>query len=290
MNTDKFSITLPSRYQPWNLVFMGDIHEGNNASDDVQFQRDIETVRRDPYSRVILLGDLVEMIAYRDKRFRPQVHVKGEVREFATSMCDGVIAKLKLIADKILFGLSGNHEDDFLGTYYFDAASYIYGNLSVPYLGYSALALIQVKAPYTSSGSGIEDFDKTYYSVRVDAHHGYGSGRTKGAKINTLMQRAVFTEADVHVMGHVHDIQTIVEPRLGVDNGGKLVQKPVAFVVGGTYLKTYEPGVTGYGEVRGYRPVVIGSPFISIRLNPATRQMEIKGIQYGQNWEKEKTK
>jgi len=103
-------------------------------------------------------------------------------------------------------------------------------------------------------------------------HHGAGGAQTKGGKINRLKKFMDAFEADIYMMGHVHDQTGTREVVLSVNHAGtKLIQKEKIGVISGGYLKTYSQDVTTYGEVAGYSPTTMGAAWVTIK--PETREL-----------------
>lgn len=235
-----------------------DMHIGSTNCDLKQIKEDVAEVKRLKNCYVILGGDMVEAINPSDKRFEwhgLEENFKNKIYNLVLEQSKQVVEIFKPIKDRLLFLLEGNHEEKCKKQYYFDAAGYIAEELNIPNMGYSCFARLYFKWHKKCS-------------VDIYAHHGIGSGRTPGAKINSIHSFSKGFNADIFLAGHNHGLMSDSSPVLSLSEGGNQVtlkQKSRLFVLCGTYLKTYQVGQSGYGERTGYQPTHIGSPIITIK-------------------------
>ncbi len=105
-------------------------------------------------------------------------------------------------------------------------------------------------------------------TVMIYAHHGWGGGsRTAGADITKYAKHTASWNCDIFLYGHVHRLQTDKIDRMDIV-GNKLVSKPKYLYICGTFQKTLNlTDVPTYAEEKGYPPVSIGAPTITIRPN-----------------------
>ena len=245
------------------LYTIGDSHLGNRNCSVDRLEQDIEVVRRDPLARVILVGDIVDAICPADKRWD------------ATQIPDGVPVKaladwgkfLRLTAEKafkpikhkVIGAVYGNHE----ATFQIRCAEQIHAafceNLGVPNFGYSCFLDLVFRREVKGSNAA--------RSYRIFAHHGAGAAQTAGGKINRLVAFMLMAEADIYVVGHVHEKDVKRMEALTADADCKrLSSKKRLGVFSGTYLRTYAEGAhAGYGERAGYRPVPLGCSVIEFQ-------------------------
>jgi hypothetical protein len=103
-------------------------------------------------------------------------------------------------------------------------------------------------------------------TFRVWCHHGAGAAQTKGGKINRLVSFMRNFDADIFFMGHVHDQMGARIQVLTADNDcTRLRNRQKVGVISGSYLKTYDQGVTSYGEQKGYEPTTLGAAWVAIQ-------------------------
>jgi len=96
--------------------------------------------------------------------------------------------------------------------------------------------------------------------LRVFIHHGMGAANTAGGKINKLKALVDMVDADLVMMGHVHEQFAKAFLKL-VPNAdcSDIGQKVTMGLITGSYLRTYAPGFTGYGEIKGYSATTLGA-------------------------------
>ena len=108
---------------------------------------------------------------------------------------------------------------------------------------------------------------------RIYCHHGSGGASTPSGKLNMLIKHMNAIEADIYMMGHVHAQKGERLVQLGADRDcNKIVEKERIGVICGSYLKSYQHGVTSYSEMKGYSPTALGAARIIIK--PETREMK----------------
>ena len=114
------------------------------------------------------------------------------------------------------------------------------------------------------------------WTVRNFAHHGAGFATTPAGKLNRILQFMDSFRADVYWCGHVHDQKGQRITSLGADPDCTTIKAYTRLgVISGGYLKTYQQGVTSYGEMKGYRPTVLGSAKVEFTPDKQTFKGEI---------------
>ena len=261
----------------WNL---SDLHVGNVGCDLDGIKRDVKRIAADPYSLWVGGGDYAEYISPRDKRFDPASFDPGlrvrDMGNLGTMFAARVRDLFAPIAGKCLGLAYGNHEASYQTANDQDGLhGWLCTELGAANLGYSALLdIVFVRmgkgAPVLHRGNPKRHGDRNGFRVYV--HHGAGAAGTPGGKLNRLVQFMDSFDADVYMIGHVHDRVGKRITRLGADAScRKIVERERVGVVAGSYLKTYAQGATGYGERKGYRPTSLGPALVHIR--PTTREI-----------------
>jgi len=233
---------------------IGDIHLGAYSCDEDLLVRDLKRIRENPFARVLLMGDLGDFIGRNDPRFDSNALADWiPVRKVSTlleTQVGRIVDHFKPIADqgKIIGALMGNHEEKVAKHYGFDIHGAICRQLMVSDLGYSAL--IRLKFKRSTVG----------HTLVIYAHHGHGGGRKSGSKINRIHDAGADFEADIYLMGHTHERGWApMKPMLVVDSREeKIVSRERVYGMTGSYLKTFERGMAGYGEIKGFPPVSLG--------------------------------
>ncbi len=268
----------PSRSDEFTVWNIADIHLGNKACAIDRVKEDIDIIKKDKRAFWFGGGDYAEYIGLDDKRFDPDcVHdaitIKdmGHLGKYLTQQIAELFGPIQ---HKCLGLLLGNHEKR-----YQQAAqqthlhSWLCTELGVLNLEYSAFVDVvfvrtaTVDKPVLSSSSPKDNNTtgnrRTY---RFALHHGAGFAQTPGGKLNRLIDWMNMCDADIYMIGHVHDQQGRRHPTIGADAAcRKLVEKVKIGVVSGSYLKTYAQGITTYGEQRMYKPTNLGAAFVHIQ-------------------------
>ena len=279
-------IGYPSRSDEFTIWNLADLHVGNRGTAMDCLRRDIRRIADDPFSFWIGGGDYAEYIGLNDKRFDPDcvsedISVK-DMGKLGIALTERVRDLLKPIQHKCMGLLFGNHELQYQRSkQQSELHAWLCTELKVASLGYSALLdvsfcrlsrhlrrpTIYLERPRYSTGNGGRTCSKRFF-----IHHGAGFAQTPGGKRNRLIQFMDAFQADIYMLGHVHDKkgQRLVTITADTDCK-KLVAVERLGIITGTYLRTYAAGVTGYAEQRGYRPVPIGASFVKIK--PETGEM-----------------
>jgi UDP-2,3-diacylglucosamine pyrophosphatase LpxH len=140
--------------------------------------------------------------------------------------------------------ITGNHEERIRKRTSYDISRELAKDLGVPYLGFGGIIRFVV------GGRGYTIFAK----------HGKSGAATLGGKINAIQKyRHLCPNADVYLMGHVHDLRHIPTLARDYNTRSKTVKaKTQHFIVTGHYMD-YEDS---YSEEADYFPGIQGSPRI----------------------------
>lgn len=243
----------------FSVYFMGDVHAGNAFADEKQFARDCEEYAKNPFARFVLMGDLIDAIIFKDKRYRPAAH-SGAGRD---NIIDYEIDKFCDLAaplqGRCIGALTGNHEDTITVRCGTNPSQRIADRLEAPFLGYSSLLKIAMSQHDGQRHSHTR-------SVMLHLHHGHGGGsRTAGGSITTLDRNRAHYEADVFAYGHVHKLKSNSEVVI-CHAGNKVMAKEQILLITGTYLRTLSETTTPtYSEKAGFPPTAIGCACVHLR-------------------------
>jgi hypothetical protein len=268
-----------SRKTIWNHYFLGDWHYPALSFDREDVQKIVSHIAKDDHALVYLLGDMAECITIDDKRF-DESNICPEARSHLHNIhlhcLDEVTKMLEPIASKIVVVLDGNHEDKLRKTHQVDFSWRLRDNLRMaqgikrpawPLAG-GDIAMVRVVCRHqalTGAKGGARE-------TRWLMSHGFGASRTKGAKINRLLDMMlIMPNCDGFFMAHHHDKFTDRAFTLGVTipNGNKpleMYQRKHLLGITGSEYKTYEQGTRGnYASRRLYRPADLGCIFASVK-------------------------
>ena len=256
-----------------HLHHFTDIHMGEEGCDEKRLTKDIEQIqestRRGEKHIWLIGGDSICGIGPRDPR-----HDNTSIAERFQKYAGKDLFRRQVIAvarafepireHGILVG-AGNHENSASKHGEYDPAADLAEKLNLPYAGYSAGFRLKLDPQNNNTSAAVLGY----------WHHGWGGGRTKGAKANLGMKLRDIINVDLYFTGHVHEPVLIPEEELSLPRRGKLRLKAreKLIVVGATYLKSHptiqEPQVDGkydterdvkydYAERSGFKPTVIG--------------------------------
>ena len=268
-------------FKIWNIA---DIHLGAKGCDIPLLKRDINKIKKDPFSFWVGGGDLIDAISTRDKRFNPEeldpsLKIKdlGAIGKVCTERLRDL---LQPIAHKCLGLCMGNHERKHeITNSQQDLHAWLCHELGVQNLRYSAffdLAFFytsKIKKPVLYTARERTEFVKKIgrtktntETFRVFIHHGVGASATSGGRINRLHKIMQSFEADIYMMGHVHSREATA-PATQCANSPctELKIKQKIGCISGSYMKTYAQGSTGYGEVAGYPVSRLGASCVFIK-------------------------
>lgn len=257
-------VRIPSRAAHLRLTPLGDIHLGAAGCDESALKAKVAEIADDPFHYTIYMGDMIDAILPDDKRWDEKA-VPRWLRRGTAAMDEFERAREILSpipADRVLGILEGNHEIVTRARHYVDVTLDLARTLKIPYLGQEAIVRL-----LTQRGEAIQSFD-------IFVTHGCGGGRFPGGKINRVTSLSNFIEADIFMMGHVHEKTAIKNVVLSMDRAGNLAKRERVYVLTGTFLKTYQEGSNSYGARALYAPTTIGAPTIEIR--PSTREVEVR--------------
>lgn len=229
--------------------YIGDVHEGAANHDEKAFKKAIQMVAADG-DMWIGVGDYVDCITTNDPRFNPQeISVKYSIKDLEDlpkKQSDYFLQAVEPIADKCAGLIYGNHEDSYRHHNSFDVVNYMCNVMDVPNLRHKAWVSLM-----------FENENKRIPVKMVVCHGAGGGGMREGYPINKVYDTFRWDMADVHVMGHLHQMAT----DRSVFNRyefGSLRQDPVWFGVNGCFLAKSTMGNDGYFEQRSGKESAIG--------------------------------
>jgi len=289
--------THPSRSDEFSIWPFGDVHFGNRGCAIELLKTHIAQVHDDPMAFWFAPGDLADYIAPGDKRFDPAVLGPDigleSLGNLGRELCSRVGKLFEPIAHKCLGIGIGNHEIKYERATNQDRLHYdLLKHLSdragrqIPHLGYTGMFdLIFVRVPRRKTLPKpericpVKGHDRRAFRFVVE--HGTGASRSRGGKANRLASMAARFEADIGVQGHLHDPDAFPVTRIGANHDcSGPAAKNMMLVRTGSYLRTYQQDVLGYGEIAGYNPVTLGAKPIHIQPTPRKIWAEISVVDH----------
>lgn len=265
-----------SRSDLFRIVPLGDVHLGNSACDEAAFERMVRYIKDTPNTLWLGMGDMLDSIGRRDKRHREASVASwlwGKPRIYKAQK-DRLIETLKPIGDKCLCYLIGNHEEaaemHHETDLYYDIIEAIRPSDKVELaMGISGFLVLRFRRSNASRKGGTQTF--TFY-----LHHGYGGGRKMGGKVMKLEEMQESYDADIYLMGHVHQKEANKGARIGVDRSGNIVERETHRALTGSFLRNTNGLDVTYSERDGYKPLALGVVEIEMRPGAESEKVRIR--------------
>lgn len=280
MQLHDFTIRVKSRFDVVKIWFVGDEHVGASGFAEDKLRQTVQEVKANPNAYVVGMGDYCDFIGFTDPRFDPaQIDPSyriADLKNIAEKQLRHFTSIMNPIRDRYIGWIGGNHEDQWERHYHYSPVYYLqdWAGGQAKALSYSAIITIKIQDDTKAKENQIR------YEFDIYAHHGWGGARTDGADLSKVMGLVASVDADIYAMGHGHKLLTqgysIVSKRK--TRGHKLMtqEKPKAFFLTGSYLRTLAPGDSGYAERRGYRPTLLGSPSLEVRIRGVDGKEELE--------------
>jgi len=287
----KVYVEYPSRSDVFTLWPVGDLHVMSRGFSRSYFQRDRERILSSNRNIVIGMGDYAEFISPKgnDKRWDfTQLSndvTAAELNDVGRAATTRVVDLWRPMRARTIGMLMGNHEHSY-EKHQATVMDNITNALDVWHMGYECLfdlvfvrmdnqrdVRIAIRPPVKYRARYV---GRDTYTARVHAHHGRGSARTPGGKLNMLYGFVQRWNADIFLAAHVHD--QIAKPFIKLEGnraGTKVVERRVVGAITGSYLRTYTDNVNpSYGEVSAYDGVPLGAARVNI--HPHERRLSVE--------------
>lgn len=260
------------------LIPTGDWHLGAMDSVEEKIRADVKSWAKKPETRIILMGDLMECIDYRDKRFFPHGlperyadallnsdgGIPSESVDHALEILDPLIGKQKI------WGIAtGNHERKLEVTQSRNLTAEVARGLHISHrqLGYSGYVHVSFRDAASRKISG---------SLVISVHHGWQTaGRAgSGNLINGMERELGNSNADIVLRGHSHAprigqvIPSVAVTKSSVREWPRVVASTGTYKRGSVEQQAGEPPHDTYETFKGFRGRMDGSlgpPRIVIR-------------------------
>lgn len=266
------------------LYFLGDLHIGNNACHEHLIERMVRHIKADEDGKCILMGDIMDAIAVKDKRYRANamptwLSDKGR-DDIIGLQVEAASDYLMPIKDKVIAVLRGNHEESVLDMASVDPMRMVAYNLwgeKAKHL-YNGAYCAFLRLHWAQGTSH-------YWNANIVVSHGHGGGALIGAKANRLERTAgYFPSADIVAQGHVHsrlhDPNHVTLDVVQEMHGGdlKLDEHVAHLFLTGSTLRGYFSETTGslYTERAGLPPCALGGMAATIHLTWSRGKQVIK--------------
>jgi len=219
------------------LLPLGDLHWDSRYSNHSLIERKVAEIKENNYL-TLLIGDTF------DKLFFSWL-LKDQQGDDLNVALTTVANLFKPIRDNILLIMDGNHERGMEKKTGFNMAEALANILEIPFV--RGLGVLHLRVGRFKN-SKKENHMNSYVGLIA---HGYGGGRTKGAKANKAAALGDMMEnCDFTIMGHVHDPNLIPTSRLCYDAHNKAVY---AREIRNVVLSSFQ-GYGGYAQQMVMRP------------------------------------
>ena len=242
-------IDLPADLEEIELHPLSDWHIGDAHHDAFHTEAILKHIKETPNAYCILGGDMMDTAIANSvgdtygAKMQPMEQLKLCVKLFDP------------IKDKILCIVPGNHENR---VYKYDGIDMTAMMASQRGLAgrYSTTAALLFIRFGRRSRSENQHNRKIVYTVYTS--HGSGGGKRVGGKINRLEDMANIVDADIYIMGHVHQPAIIRNSFYRVSAANSSVMCVDRLFVNTAAALDYG----GYGEAQGFRPASKENPVI----------------------------
>ena len=250
---------------------IGDIHAGSIHCAEDEIRRKVDEIRKQKNALWIGMGDYADCITSNDKRWSSYGLAEWVLEDDIIDSQRSWLKKLfNPIKGKCIGLLTGNHEETIHDRHQDAITRHLCEDLEVPFLGYSCFVDLHFSRINSSSRT----------LVQIHAFHGAGAAASDGGKLMRLMRLVNDIQADIYLMGHLHDIVVKSPHRLRCVNG-RVKSIPLVAAITGSWMRAYtqpkknEMMGISYAEKKGYVPNRIGCPVIKIHPEPdqVTREM-----------------
>lgn len=261
------------------LIPTGDWHLGASDCSEDKLRSDIAEWAKVPNARLLLMGDLMECIDYRDKRFFPQELPPRYAEALLNS--DGGIASasvehaLEILSPwrdsgRIWAIATGNHERKLEVTQSRNLTAEVARECGISHrqVGYGGFVHVSFRLPN----------GKTLGSITIDVHHGWQTaGRGGSGNLLNGMERELGnSNADIILRGHSHApkvgqvIPSLKIHKTNVTEWPRVVASTGTYKRGSVERKSGEAPRETYELFKGFRGRLdtgLGPPRIIIRPN-----------------------
>jgi len=185
-----------------NIYPIGDLHIGSGDFDDGAFRRWVKLVLSDPYSKVVIIGDML------DNGLKTSLTNSYEAKMQPFEQKAWLVNELRPIKDKILGCVQGNHEyrSSILADMYplYD----VLAKLDLEYLYRQNMGFLKVNV-----GSRTESRQCSYTLVLA-----HGASKTKTEKFSYAIDGM-----DILVTGHIHQPKSAFQSKIVIDSKNEAV-------------------------------------------------------------------
>lgn len=239
-------IKVKSTKDPICFVPFGDVHYGAPLHARHEFARFCAWAKKQKNAVFLGMGDYTEAYSTSEREIVRHLHESNARTDKVrmAEMCDDLYEKIEFMKGRCIGLIEGNHFG-YVGSGGQTTTEYLCNRLEAPYLG--TCSHIKLRIDYHGSET----------TVAILVHHGKGAGSTPGGSLNAVAKFGDVMECDIAIMGDDHHLGFWMDAKL--DRKDKeVLQKPIAYIRSGSFLKGYEHGEASYIVDRAGRPRSLG--------------------------------
>lgn len=262
MENHRVDVQIKAKDEWVNIWTTGDWHIGSVGCDEDKLDKDIDLILGSEKPHVIDMGDLLDAICYRDKRFDPMtIHprYRDHLGDIFRWQLKDVKPRINKLEPYIIGSHIGNHELSCSKYFQYNPHAELLETFpKIKDLMWAAITKITVNL------RKIKLFDFT-----INSRHGLGEVKT----LNSFQNKTADIKADIKIAGHNHLLKSEVGSMMKHRDDkpcGDVDGKRLFWGFTGGYLRTYPSGMIGYGEPKGFKPIPLGCLCIKVRLQPGS--------------------
>ena len=220
--------------EPVIFVPISDVHIGHVDHTKKLFNDTVKWIK-DNNAYTILLGDLIDGISQKDRRYENDSiapEFKNHLDNLHYEQTKVFLKGIKPIKDNVIAVMGGNHEQAVKNHFGFDSTSVVAQQLEKPILtdpGYVIIRFHDGKAT-------------RLYSIFC-SHGDWMGGRKRGSKINNMEDKMADFEFDMICAGHTHDkwvsTRKKIVPIVGKKDRVTINEERKIFINTGSFMSTY---------------------------------------------------
>jgi UDP-2,3-diacylglucosamine pyrophosphatase LpxH len=239
-----------------DLIPMGDVHVGLKCTDLKYFRSMVSWVLSDYDRYVIGMGDYMDSIIHTDKRF--DIDLLDKNNNTIEKQIKTVVDLYKPLADegRLLGMLEGNHEAKLRTHTQNKVLNQICEQLKVPNLGYESMLTLNIQCEKTKGEY------TTTQRYGIYATHGSGGSSSRSGRVGKLERLTQIADADLYLMGHVHDCFITSDIRFRICGSKYVPYKYMCACTGGFLQSRTTDETPTYLEQGNFKPLRVGVPKI----------------------------
>lgn len=250
-----YHVIVPSKSTTVTLFPFSCVHKDNDGHSASAWREFLAEVKATPHGYAIGLGDYYDWLRTHAREYLRLYPHDGDsfnsLDRYRMEQAEKFAEELAPIKGQLIGLALGNHHHQFQdGTNDTQAMCRL---LKVPYLEKASFIRLYISEKNRSA----------HAMLKMLVHHGDGvggGGSTAGGDVNTLHKKSSDFQFDILMLAHNHRKWGDKQPLLTVTDRGKakLVEKQIAYIRAGCFMRGYVEGCITYAERKLMKPTDIG--------------------------------